>query len=101
VQVRDRLRFVVELLCRYSNRPDLLRPLLAVLRRIEGGDKTDEPGGIESRELGPARPGDRLSEADVCEIVGRFRTGAPKHKLAAQYGMSLSTMKRLLRRYRS
>jgi hypothetical protein len=89
---------LVEVLRRYSNRPDLLGPLLEVLRRIEAGDRADEPGGVASREGGSLRPSDRLSEADVHEIVERFRAGAPKHKLAAEYGMSLSTMKRLLRR---
>ena len=82
---------------RYSNRPDLLGPMLEVLRRIEEVDKTEEPGGVESREAGSMRPSDRLSEVDVREIIARFRAGEPKHKLAAAYGMSLSTMKRLLR----
>lgn len=35
---------LVELLSRYSNRPDLLEPLLDVLRRIKEDDQTDEPG---------------------------------------------------------
>ena len=87
----------MEVLRRYSNRPDLLGPMIDVLRRIEDGDQEGEPGGVVSRER-PGRPSDRLSEADVREIVDRFRAGVPKHKLAAEYGMSLSTMKRLLRR---
>jgi len=86
---------------RYSNRPDLLGPVLDVLRRIEAGDQADEPGGVESREAGSLRPSDRLSEADVSEIVERFRAGVPKHKLAGEYRMSLSTVKRLLRKYQS
>jgi hypothetical protein len=89
----------VEVLRRYSNRPDLLGPLIDVLRRVEAGDHEEEPG-VVSRPAGPERVCDRLSEADVREIVKRFRAGAPKHKLAAEYGMSLSTMKRLLRRSR-
>jgi hypothetical protein len=91
---------MVEVLPHYSNRPDLLRPMLEVLRRIEEGDKKDEPGGVESRESCSSRPSDRLSDADMCEIVDRFRAGVPKHKLAAEHGMSLSTMKRILRRVR-
>jgi hypothetical protein len=85
---------------RYSNRPDLLRPLLDVLRRIKADDKEDEPGGVESREAGSLRPSDRLREEGVREIVEQFRAGTPKHRLAVEYGMSLSTMKRLLRKYR-
>jgi len=91
----------VEALRRHSNRPDLLGPLLEVLRRIEEGDKKDEPGGVESREPCSVRPSDRLSEADRHKIVDRFRAGVPKHNLAAECGMSLSMMKRLLRQYRS
>ena len=86
---------------RYSNRQDLLGPMLDVLRRIGEADQTDEPGGVVSREGGPPRPSDRLSEADVREIAERFRAGVAKHRLAAEYGMSLSTMKRLLRSRRS
>ncbi len=88
----------MEVMRRYSNRPDLLGPVLDVLRRIEAGDQADEPGGVESREAGSLRPSDRLSEADVSEIVERFRAGV---KLAGEYRMSLSTVKRLLRKYQS
>jgi hypothetical protein len=74
--------------------------MLDVLRRIEKGDREDEPGGVHSREGGPLRASGRLSEADVRGIVDQFRTGVPKHRLAKEYGMSLSTMKRLLRQRR-
>jgi uncharacterized protein (DUF433 family) len=72
-----------------------------VLRRTAEGDRTDAPG-IQSTGSGggSASVRDRLSEADVREIVRRFRAGEPKHRLAAEYGMSLSTIKRLLRRHR-
>jgi hypothetical protein len=94
----------VEVLRCYSNRPDLLGPLLEVLRRIEERDKTDEPGVCSTGSGGGSAPvRSRLSDADVHEIIDRFRTGTPKHRLAGEYGMSLSTMntmKRLFRRYR-
>jgi hypothetical protein len=93
---------VVEVLRRYSNRPDLLGPLIEVLRRIiQDGDNEDEPGGVKSREGGSLRASERLSAADVCNIVDRFRAGVPKHRLATENGVSLSTMKRLLRRHRA
>jgi len=85
---------------RYSNRPDLLGPMLDVLRRIEEGDQADEPDGVRSQEGGLPRPSDRLSEADMREIVTRFSSGVAKHRLAKEHGMSLSTIKRLLRKYR-
>jgi DNA invertase Pin-like site-specific DNA recombinase len=91
----------VEVLRRYSNRPDLLGPVLEVLKRIFEGDKADGPGVKSTGHGGGSAPiRDRLNEADVREIVDRFRSGVPKHKLAAEYGMSLSTMKRLLRKLR-
>ena len=92
---------MVELLRRYSNRTDLLGPMRDVLRRIEVRDRTDEPGVRSTGSgSGSAPVRDRLSGADVREIVRRFRAGTPKHALAAKYGMSLSTMKRLLRLHR-
>jgi broad specificity phosphatase PhoE len=54
----------------------------------------------KSREAGPLRPSDGLSEAGVREIVERFRSGEPKHRLAVEHGMSMSTIKRLLRKHR-
>jgi DNA invertase Pin-like site-specific DNA recombinase len=74
--------------------------MLDVLRRLQEGDHTEEPGGVQSREGGTLRPNDRLSGNDVSEIVDQFRAGVPKHRLATQYGMSLSTLKRLLRKHR-
>jgi hypothetical protein len=93
---------LVEVLRRYSNRPDLLGPLLEVLRRIEEGDKEDDPGVRSTGRGGGSAPiCDRLSDADVRRIVDRFQAGAPKRKLAGEYRMSLSTMKRLLKKHRA
>jgi DNA invertase Pin-like site-specific DNA recombinase len=87
---------------RYSNRPDLLGPMLDVLRRIKAGDKADELGVCSTGRGGGLSPvRDRLSEADVREIIARFRSGVAKHKLAAEYGISLSSVKRMLRKYRA
>lgn len=95
------LEFLVEVMRRYSNRPDLLGPMLDVLRRIEKGDRQDEPGVCSTGRGGGLVPvRDRLSGEDVSEIIARFRSGVAKHKLAAEYGISLSSVKRLLRCYR-
>ena len=92
----------MEVLRRYSNRPDLLGPLLGVLKRIEEGDRGDERGVRSTGSGGgPAPITGRLSDGEVLDIVARFRVGEAKHRLAAEYRMSLSTMKRLLRRYRA
>ncbi len=92
----------MEVMHRYSNRPDLLGPMLEVLRRIETGDRKNEPGVSSTGRGGGLSPvRDRLSEADLRQIAERFRGGVAKHRLAAEYSMSLSTMKRLLRSRRS
>lgn len=73
--------------------------MLEVLRRIEEGDRTDEPG-VQSTGRGPMRPGDLLTEEDGFRMARLFGSGVPKHKLAREYGVSLSTVKRILRRHR-
>ncbi|HZX04420.1 hypothetical protein [Kribbella sp.] len=75
--------------------------MLEVLRRIREGDRVDLPGVQSTGSGGGSAPiRDRLSEADIRDIVTRFRAGTPKHKLATEYRMSLSTMKQLLRHHR-
>lgn len=76
--------------------------MLDVLRRIEKGDRTEE-AGVQSTGSGDgaASVRDRLSEADICDIVTRFRAGTPAHRLASEYGISLSSVKRLLRKSRT
>lgn len=89
---------MVEVMGRYSNRPDLLGPMLDVLRRIEQGDRTAEQGVRSTGRGGGLSPvRDRLSGEDVSEIIARFRSGVAKHKLAAEYGISPSSVKRILK----
>jgi hypothetical protein len=92
----------VEVLRRYSNRDDLIKPLVSVLERIEAGDRTDVPGVQSVVNTEPNRPPvrERLSADDVGQLVRRFRDGTPKRVLVAEYGVSLSSVKRLLRRHR-
>jgi hypothetical protein len=37
-----------------------------------------------------------LSDTDLVELVAAFRSGTPKQVLAERYGISLSSVKRLL-----
>lgn len=46
------------------------------------------------------RVSDRLSEADMRLLVEAFESGTPKWKLAEQYGVSESSVKRLVRKHR-
>jgi hypothetical protein len=89
---------VVEVLRRYSNRSDLVRSVQNVLDRIAAGDKTDEPGVLSTSANGGLEPvRERLGEAGVAELVASRRTGTPLMELAERYGISLSSVKRVLR----
>lgn len=93
---------LVEVLSRYSNQPDLLEPLVDVLKRIEAGDQEDAPGLPDYRSGSgePWRVSDRLTEADIRTMIDQYRIGATtKPALAAQYKVSLSTVKRILARH--
>jgi hypothetical protein len=91
----------VEVLRRYSNSLDLLKRVQDVLRRIEENDQTDEPGVHSTGRGGGLVPvRERLSEADLSELVASFQAGTPKQELAARYGISLSSVKRVLRKAR-
>ncbi|MFC1402418.1 MULTISPECIES: hypothetical protein [Streptacidiphilus] len=76
--------------------------MIDVLRMIENGDRTNLPGVQSTGKGGGVIPVcERLSEAELSEMLRQFRTGAAtRQQLADQYGVSLSTMKRLLRRHR-
>jgi hypothetical protein len=89
---------VVEVLRRYSNRSDLVRIMVDVLRRIEENDQTDELGVLSTGKGGGLLPvRDRIGETDLRQMVTRFRAGTAKHALASEYGISLSSVKRILR----
>jgi hypothetical protein len=89
----------VDLLVRYSNHEDALRRVAGLLRRVEQGDQEDEPGVRLTGSL--PRGLAKLDEADVRQLVGSFRAGTAKRILAERYGISESSVKRLLRRYRA
>ena len=93
----------MELLRRYSNRDDLLKPLVSVLERIN----EDLPASQEEAQLvsadGPTprawHVSDRLSPTAVKTLVTSYRAGSTIRVLAEQYGISTSSVKRLLREH--
>lgn len=93
----------VELLLRYSNKSTLIPHLADVLRRARESDPTDLPSVTNQPQAGqaateqPGRLSDRLTAADVATIVAAFRQGTPKCQLAARFGVSESSIKRVLR----
>jgi hypothetical protein len=95
---------LVDLLTRYSNRPDLCDDLqrLAEELRVEVARETAGAERVSVRSVQPEpkvrRVADRLSDEDIRAIVARFEQGSPKHILADEYGISLSSMKNLLKK---
>ncbi|MEW2538677.1 sigma factor-like helix-turn-helix DNA-binding protein [Micromonospora chalcea] len=88
------------LLTSYSNHADQLGPLQDVLRRIAEDDQTEAPG--LGGQAGAARAGrhrltDRLTAEDQAAIPERYKAGATIKQLAGQFGLSESSVKRLLR----
>jgi hypothetical protein len=90
----------VEALRRHSNRADLVKIMVDVLRCIEGGDKTNEPG-VESTGNGLvlARPRELRSEDDIMGMIAGFQDRVGVRELAARYVVSESTVKRILKRH--
>ena len=90
----------MEVLRRYSNLSGLSTSVQDVLRRIEENDQADEPGVCSTGRGGGLVPvRERLSEANLDELATSFRDGTSKHELAARYGISLSSVKRVLRQH--
>jgi hypothetical protein len=92
----------VEVLRRYSNLPYVLKRVQDVLRRIEENDQTDEPGVCSTgRGVGLVPVRERLGDGAVAELILTFQSGTAKHLLAERYGISVSSISRLLRDYRA
>jgi DNA-directed RNA polymerase specialized sigma24 family protein len=97
---------LVEIVRRYANRLDLAGELARAVGRmtVRGAAAAAEAGPYE---VGAAQRGRQrhvlaaMPEDAVEQIVSSFAAGTPKHRLAAEYGMSLSSIKRLLRRARA
>lgn len=91
----------VEVLRRYSNRSDLVKIMTDVLRRIDENDQDDEPGvystGMGSGKTTPIR--ERWGETDLQGMVDSFLTGATVPELVTKYGISKSSVKRVLRQH--
>ena len=90
---------MVELLRRYSNRPDLLEPLVEVVRRIEANDQTDEPGLAEPHVVTDGRwsLAGSLTSDDLRALIEEYRAGVTARELAERFSVCHSTIKRLLR----
>jgi hypothetical protein len=79
---------------------DLLSELVSVTERLRVTNAQEPEKGCSVR-AGQAprvwRVKDRLSEADLCNLVSCYRAGAIARELAEQFNISKSSVKRLLR----
>lgn len=91
----------VELLRRYSNRPDLLGPLVSVLRRIKdpAEDGHETVTTITGRTASPDYVPYVLTEDNIRELIEAYRSGTTAKILAEQYGVHTSTIKKKLRKH--
>lgn len=92
----------MDLVRAYSKRADLCEELVRTLRNLEHELAADDASGPVSvcssgRSVRDWRVSDRLSDSEVSMLVMAFSRGASKRELAERYGISESSVKRLLR----
>jgi DNA invertase Pin-like site-specific DNA recombinase len=92
---------MVDLVEPYLNRRDLSDSLVSALRGLrEAQGQVGEPVSRvrSTHSRSQWRLGDRLTEADAERLIEAFSMGMSKRKLAVRYGISESSVKRLIRR---
>lgn len=98
---------VVEVLKRYSH-PEVLDDLRSVVKvithSVQQGDAvvTENPAGRRPSAGTRPKVTERLSDEDIATMVAAYQAGTTTGKLLAeQYGISLSSVKRILRKHRT
>jgi DNA invertase Pin-like site-specific DNA recombinase len=91
----------VDLISAYSKRRDLADALVSAatqLRQAQAAAGASAPSMRSAVSHRRWRVGDRLNQDDQKQLVATFAAGTPKWKLAERYGISESSVKRLIRR---
>ncbi len=88
----------MELLSRYSNRPELLNPLVSALRAIQ----TDAKRGQEVRSVASPVPRrqdirERIGEQGLAEMAKMYLAGSTAKDLATKHGICVKTVRRLMK----
>jgi hypothetical protein len=87
----------------YLNRQDLADTLVSAVRQLRQAQAQtyEQAHSVRSMPLSTVqwRLGDRLYEADMERLIAAFTAGTPKRKLAERYGISESSVKRLIRQH--
>ena len=95
---------MVDLVRAYSNHLNLANELVKTLQQLRQAQERGDDGAVSVRSNGRSdrlwRVNDRLSGDDVRMLVRSFAQGTTKRELAGRYGISESSVKRLLRRGR-
>jgi hypothetical protein len=93
----------VDLVSAYSKRLDLLVDLDHAAQQLgQANSDTGTPSVRSTSRVGRAHSlEDRLTDAAVQKIILSFQGGTPRYKIAAQYGISVSSVGRLLRQWRT
>lgn len=88
----------------YSKRSDLADALVRAVSQLHSAQQQVGVARVSVQSIGRSdrewRVSDRLSEDQLRQLVDAFRTGTPKRKLAEDYGISESSVKRLIRKHR-
>src|ERR1700734_3961319 len=88
----------------YSKRLDLADALVSAVRQLQQAQaQTGEPVLSVRSTQAPSqwRVGDRRSQADTERLIDAFVAGTSKRRLAERYGISESSVKRLIRQHRA
>lgn len=89
----------------YSKRHDLLYDLVEALRQL---GTAREAAGLDGKRRSVRSTGrvghvhnveDRLGEETVCKIIDDYRAGVTGQELADRYEVSLSSVRRMLRKH--
>jgi Helix-turn-helix domain of resolvase len=86
---------------RYSNRPDLLEQLRKVAALLSDGGQDDGAGAKVTTEcvIRSRRLRDRFSLDDLQVMIDLYRSGSTARQVAEKFGISLSSVKRLLHQH--
>lgn len=104
-RLSDQGIFLVDLVRAYSNRGDLAFELARVNRlladaQVSGTGQRRSVQSDRSATNADWRLADRLGVDDIADMVEQFASGTAKWRIAEQYGISLSSVKRLLSKHR-
>jgi hypothetical protein len=88
----------IEVIRRYSNRPDLLEQLRKVAMIVSDGGQSVGTGVKVTTEsvVRSRRLRDRFSSEDLQIMIDLYRSGTTARQVAEKFGVSLRSVKRLL-----